>query len=197
MSAGKRISILSKDEYDYFYAIPELTNNDRLVLFELSEEEQSEIIKLPNEAVKINYILQLGYFRAKTYFFSFTFQQVRKDVWFIINKFFPGSSFPKKQISKHYHYTNQKKLLKFFKFKLITAKDYPKLNQKAKKVARRHVYPRFIFDELLNFCLQSNFVKPAYSKMQAIVSEALQKERERVIRRMSSHSKINFDSQML
>ena len=129
MSTGKRVSILSKDEYDYLYSIPELTNTDRIVLFELTEEDQNEIIKLPNEAVKINYILQLGYFRAKTYFFNFTFQQVRQDVWFIIKKFFPGASFPKKQISKHYHYANQKRLLKVFRFKLITVKDQNKFKR--------------------------------------------------------------------
>jgi len=194
MSVGIRISLLSRDEYEYLYSIPELTNDDRLVLFDLSEEDHKEIKRLPGEAVKINYILQLGYFRAKTYFFNFTFQQVRQDVWFIINNYFPKTPFPKKQISKHYYYDNQKRLLKHFEFKLITSKDNSKLQQQAKELAKRHVYPRFVFDELLNFCFQSRLVKPAYSTMQSIVSEGLQKERDRTLNKLSLH--LNKDGRL-
>ena len=59
MSAGKRISILSKDEEKYLYEIPDLTNDERMVLFDLSDEDLKEISKLPDEPVRINYILQL------------------------------------------------------------------------------------------------------------------------------------------
>ena len=95
MSGGKRITLISKDEYEYWYGIPELTNNDRVVLFDLSEADHKEMNNLSTDAVKIDYILQLGYFRAKKHFFNFTFQQVRQDVWFIINNYFPNVPFPK------------------------------------------------------------------------------------------------------
>lgn len=83
MLAGKRITLLSKEEIEYFYDIPELTNNDRMALFDLSETDHKEINKLPTEAVKIDYILQFGYFRATNFLFNFTFHQVDQDVWFI------------------------------------------------------------------------------------------------------------------
>jgi len=185
MSAGKRITILSEDEQDHLYGIPKLTDPDRRVLFELSESDHEEINKLPTDSVKIDYILQLGYFRAKTYFFNFTFYQVREDVWFIINRYFTNVLFPKKQISKHHHYNNQKKLLKRFKLEPFTAKNKIKLQQQAKNLAKRHVYPRFIFDELLNCCLQWNLIRPGYSTMQLIVSNALQSERNRLLNKLS------------
>lgn len=68
MSAGKRITILSKDEVEYLYGIPKLTDSDRMVLFDLEETDHHAIRNLPNDAVKIDYIIQLGYFRAKKYF---------------------------------------------------------------------------------------------------------------------------------
>ncbi|MCP3942531.1 MAG: DUF4158 domain-containing protein [Desulfobacteraceae bacterium] len=148
MSAGKRVTILSKDEQDHLYGIPKLTYADRCVLFDLSKADHKELENLFPEAVKIDYILQLGYFRAKTYFFNFTFHQVREDVWFIINRYFPNVPFPKKQISKHHHYNNQKRLLKHFKLKTFTARNQTKLQRQAKTLAKRHVYPRFIFDGL-------------------------------------------------
>jgi len=187
MLGGKRITILSKDEYEFLYGIPELTNKDRIVLFDLSEADRKEINKLSTAAAKINYILQLGYFRATNFLFNFTFQQVRQDVWFVINNYFPDVPFPKKQISKHYHYDNQKRLLKRFEFKPFTSKEHVKIQRQAIKLAQRHVYPRFIFDELLGFCRQCNLIRPAYSTMQAIVAIALQKERDRVLNKMSSY----------
>ena len=185
MPGGKRITLLSKDEYDYLYGIPELTNKDRIVLFDLSEADHIEINKLSSEAVQIDYILQLGYFRAKNYFFNFTFQKVRQDVWFVINNYFPNVPFPKKQVLKKYHYDNQKRLLKRFQLQAFTSKAHVILHRQAKKLAKRHVYPRFVFDELLGFCRQSNLIRPAYSTMQSIVSVALQKERDRVLNKMS------------
>jgi hypothetical protein len=56
------LMVLSKDEHDYFYCLPKLSNNDRLALFELSESDHEEINSLPTKAAKIDYILQLGYF---------------------------------------------------------------------------------------------------------------------------------------
>jgi hypothetical protein len=144
---GKRITILSKDEYGYLYDIPELTHKDRVVLFDLSEADHEEINKLPTDPAKIDYILQLGYFRAKQYFFNFTFQQVRQDVWFIINNYFPDAAFPKKQISKRSHYENQKRLLKQFEFRTVTHNEIIQIQRHATKLAGRHVHPRFMLDK--------------------------------------------------
>ena len=185
MSSGKRITILSQDEHDYLYGIPELTNKDRVVIFDLSQEDHEAINQLSSDAVKIDYILQLGYLRAKQFLFNFTFQQVRQDVWFIINNYFPDVAFPKKKVSKHYHYDNQKRLLKRFNYQPFTSKKNSPLQQQAIILARRHVHPRFVFDELLGYCQQCNLIKPGYSTMQDIVSVALQTERDRVLNRMS------------
>ena len=101
---------------------------------------------------------------------------------FIINNYFPKVPFPKKQINRNHHYDNQKIILKHLKFKPYSTKVRIRLEQHAKKLAKRHVYPRFIFDELLSYCQQLNMVRPAYSRMQTIVSNALKHERNRVTR---------------
>ena len=86
MPSGSRIKILSPDEIDLLYGIPKLDNEDRKVLFDLAETDRHFLTTLSKHDEKINYILQLGFFRAKNCFFNFTFQQVRDDVWFIINQ---------------------------------------------------------------------------------------------------------------
>ena len=185
MADGKRIKILSKDEEKYLYDIPNLTNDERMVLFDLSEADYKEIRNLPDDAARIDYVLQLGYFRATNYLFKFSFQKVSKDVWFIINNFFPKVPFPKKRINKNHHYDNQKRILKRLKFTPNSAKVRARLEQDAKKLAKRHMHPRFIFDELLSYCQQMSLVRPAYSRMQSIVSNALKHERNRVTRNIN------------
>jgi hypothetical protein len=60
MSGGKRITILSGEEEKYLYNIPDVTNDERMVLFDITDADRKQIDKLPDEAVKIDYILQLG-----------------------------------------------------------------------------------------------------------------------------------------
>ena len=67
MSNQKRIKILNDDEINHLYGIPRFDNHDRNVIFELTDEDRYELNTLPNNVVKINYILQLGYFRANSY----------------------------------------------------------------------------------------------------------------------------------
>ncbi len=85
----------------------------------------------------------------------------------------PDAPFPQKQVSKHYHYDNQKKILARFQFKPFTSKEHAELKRYAKKPAKRHIYPRFIFDELISFCHQCNHIRPAYSTMQSICPFAI------------------------
>ncbi|WP_420800706.1 hypothetical protein [Photorhabdus temperata] len=56
----------------------------------------------------MNYILQLGYYKATNYFFQFSFQKRKSDVIFILKRYFHDKTFPKKQIARKYHYNNRR-----------------------------------------------------------------------------------------
>jgi len=49
---------------------------DRNYVFELDEYDNNHLSTLNSIGSKINYILQLGYFRVSQYFFTFTFYEV-------------------------------------------------------------------------------------------------------------------------
>ncbi|MBN2689471.1 MAG: Tn3 family transposase, partial [Gammaproteobacteria bacterium] len=186
MSSGSRIKILSDGDLEDLYGLPVLNDEERKVLFEIEEADHTILDKISTIPAKINYLLQKGYFYAKQYFFNFTFQQIRNDTWFIINNYFPDEPFPKKQLSKHFHYANQKRILQQYNFRQITAKTQVKLQCYAKDLTKRHIYPKFIFDELLAFCQRNNLVRPGYSTMQTIVSMALADERNRLLNKVST-----------
>lgn len=103
-----RLTILTQDEINALYAIPTLDDEERSFLFSLDVEDRAIIDTLENDtARKVDYILQLGYYRAIGYFFLFSFQKVKADVDFIMQLYFPGEPFPKKQVSKNHHYRNR------------------------------------------------------------------------------------------
>jgi hypothetical protein len=80
-----RLKILSADEFDNLYTLPKLDKQDRDFLFELDEADHSYLNSLVDLSSKIDYILQVEYFRLSQYFFSFTLRGVRQDVWYIID----------------------------------------------------------------------------------------------------------------
>lgn len=54
------------------------------------------------------------------------------------------------------------------------------LNKESKKIVRRQVLPKLILQELLDYCLNENLLRPSYSKMQDIASYAIRQEKQRL-----------------
>ncbi|WP_150466111.1 Tn3 family transposase [Francisella sp. SYW-2] len=175
-----RLKILSADDFDNLYTIPKIEKQDREFLFELDEYDNEYLNTLTDLSSKIDYILQMEYFRISQYFFNFTIHGVRQDSWHIIETYYPGSKFPKKATSKHYVYQNRKVILKKYEMFSYNSSFRKKLETYAKDLARQHIVPKYIFDSLLDFCHQNRFVRPSYSVLQEIISEALNNEKNRL-----------------
>lgn len=175
-----RLSILSNDEINALYAIPTLTGEEKYWLFELDNDDRAYLEKLDTIEQQINYILQLGYYQAVSYFFQFSFQQVKEDVEFIQKQYYPDQPFPKKRLSKHLHYLNRHQICQKFGLMDANNKFLQQLIQEAKRLAKIHVMPKYILINLLSFCQQKQTIKPAYSKLQDVVSGALKSEQKRL-----------------
>jgi len=152
-----RLSILTNDEINALYAIPTLDDEERSFLFSLDVEDQLILDTLEKDtARKVDYILQLGYYRAIGYFFLFSFQKVKADVDFIMQLYFSGESLPKKQVSKNHHYHNRCAVMNRFELKDADASFQSQLLKEAKAFAKRHTLSRFVLEELLSYCQLQN-----------------------------------------
>ena len=107
-----RLKILSSDDFNKLYKLPSLGDNDRPFVFELDEEDKAYLGSFNDVPKKIDYILQVNFFRITQFFYKFTFQGIRQDTWYVIKTFFPTEKFPKKQVSKRYNYDNRNAILK-------------------------------------------------------------------------------------
>ena len=185
MTNSKRLTILTSEEITHLYGIPSFNDNERADFFYLESVERKIVDELASAAVRINFILQLGYFKARGYFFDFTFLEVRHDAWYIINRYFPETKFPKKQLSNYQHYTNKKRILALYNYAQAKSKDHLQLYDHAISLTKLHVSPLFIFEGLLKFCHEKRLVKPGYTTIQTLISKALQEEQQKLVNKIS------------
>ena len=175
-----RLKILSNDDFNKLYKLPVLDDNDRPFVFELDDEDKEYLASFDDIPKKINYILQVGFFRITQYFYKFTFQGIRQDTWYVIKTFFPSEKFPKKQVSKRYHYDNRNAILKKYSMSMYSSQNKIKTARYAKELMKQHAIPKYVFDSLLEYFQQHKIIRPSYTALQKIVSEALNNEKTRL-----------------
>tara|TARA_R110002167_G_scaffold214705_1_gene419482 strand:+ start:1380 stop:3755 length:2376 start_codon:yes stop_codon:yes gene_type:complete len=180
VAISNSLTILTDDEINHLYGIPKIDPDDRQLVFEVTKEDEAYLNELSNISDKINYLLQVGYFRAAKKFYKFRFEDVRDDVWFIINKNFPKIVFPKKNTARNKHYAAQNLILKTHGYKRYDSVFALELSRQAKRLSKRDLNSKFIFDELLGFCEQHKVIRPKYSTLQSLVSSAVLREENRL-----------------
>jgi len=83
-----RIKILEDHDIDELYGLPRFYPDDRTYYFSLTQEERDISNSYRTLENRVLFILQLGYFKAKTMFFSFEFNEVQDDVRHILQQHF-------------------------------------------------------------------------------------------------------------
>ena len=68
----KRLHILDDEEIEALYGRPCFTVDDRTHVFTLTQPEKDLLASFPHIPIQLYFILQLGYFKAKQMFFTFT-----------------------------------------------------------------------------------------------------------------------------
>ena len=175
-----RLKILSNDDLGKLYVIPDLNDEEREFIFELDEVDKDYLNTVSSIPIKINYILHLGYFRISRYFFAFTFQRVKKDVKFILRKYLPESQFPMNSISNRQYYANRDAILNKYEMSLYSKRFESTLMAHLAFLAKQHSIPKYLFDSCLDFCNKNNIIRPSYTILQELISNALADEKNRI-----------------
>lgn len=149
-------------------------------MFELDEEDKAYLGSFNDVPKKIDYILQVNFFRITQFFYKFTFQGIRQDTWYVIKTFFPTEKFPKKQVSKRYNYDNRNAILKKYNMSIYSSQNKAKAARYAKELTKQHAATKYVFDSLLEYFHQHKIVRPSYTTLQEMVSEALNDEKTRL-----------------
>jgi hypothetical protein len=81
-----RLKILEDQEIKELYARPQFNHEERVNFFSLSSEERALADGHYNLVNRVLFILQAGYFKARTLFFFFDFDDVQADVRHVLEQ---------------------------------------------------------------------------------------------------------------
>ena len=114
-----RITILEDQEIDELYGRPQFNQDERLHFFSLSPEERALADAHHNLANSVLFILQLGYFKARTMFFVFEFEDVREDARHVLQQHYPRAGAAELSAStlKQTRHTQQRKILGLYGYR--------------------------------------------------------------------------------
>ena len=195
----KRLKILDKNEIEELYGFPHFSSEDREKYFSLEPFEKNELKKLRSVPSKVNFILDLGYFKAKKMFFTINHKEAEEDIKYILQTFFPqADDFQNLKISNPTRLTQQAQILHLLDYRDCTVEIRKILEEKALNLVSIHTKPVYVFKELLHYLEKHRIVVPVYSFMQDIVGQAITAERERlesaVIKNISMKDQQNMNN---
>jgi TnpA family transposase len=187
MKKDRRIRILPTNEIDDLFARPVFNDEERLIFFELNQAEQSLLVSKRSLASKIDLILQLGYFKSKHQFFSFSLEDVKEDTRYILNRYFTDKSIRKSAVGREARRLNQCLICKHYEYTLFNATAHiPVLLKKSLELFRTSSDPLFLFRGLYDFLKSTKITIPGYTTFQEhIISVAIRAENERLYRGLS------------
>jgi TnpA family transposase len=177
-----RNKIQEDHEIDELYGLPRFDLDEQAYYFALTQEERdlANTHRVPEN--RVLFILQAGYFKAKTMFFSFEFSEVQDDIRQILRQHFPLSAEinmaePVLRQTKH---AQQQKFLALYGHRACNAAERADLMEKARHVVKISAKPIYLFQALIHYLETQRIVVPGYSFLQDVVSQTLAAERERI-----------------
>ena len=177
---NRNLTILSEAEKFVLYGFPDFDDDQRMEYLIFSEQELALCLSRPTLHAQVHCALQIGYFKAKHSFFQFSWEESQEDRAFILTRYFNNERITSKVITRHEYYAQCQSILYLFGYKSWSNKFSLSLSQKAASIAKRDVSPSFLVSELISYFAEQKIVRPGYTTLQTLISEALSSERKRL-----------------
>ena len=179
--SSKRLTVLSEAERTALYGLPDFDGFQRADFFAFTDAERALAERRKGPAEHLHCLLQIGYFKAKNAFFNLSAEAVPpEDVAFLVERYLPGSTVTLQPLTEYEQYAQRGEISKLFGYRLWSGTDRPSLVEAAALLARRDVTPTFVLIEVLAFLKARKIVRPGYTTLQTIITNALTAERRRL-----------------
>jgi TnpA family transposase len=184
----RRLRILGDDEIDALYGRPRFTPDERVHYFALSPPEKEALQALRAVKSQAYFVLQLGYFKARSLFFTFDLHEVHEDLYSILEHYFPQHAMTDfSPIDKGTRLKQQHVILALCQYRSCDRAQRQHLAAKARQAARVCAKPIYVFRELMHYLAEQRLVLPGYSFMQDTVGKALTYEQHRLTTLVHQH----------
>jgi Domain of unknown function (DUF4158) len=149
--------------------------------FELSPRELETVNAVHTFSVSAHLILQIGYFKARRQFFTYTREVVLNDPEYIHQRYFPKRELAEiRALSKPTRLEQQQIILTLFGYSFCSMAEKEALEQKAQRIAMLSTQPVFILREALQYLSQQRIVVPGYSYLQDMAGRVVSGEHRRI-----------------
>ena len=192
----REVTLLSKREISDIYDVPEFNALEKELYFKLSVSEKEMLDSLYKPTLKIFFILQLGYFKAKHRFFQIKTSESRSDIDYIVSQYFSGTDKLLGSINRERIHNQKRMILEHFKYRECLEGVEDELKEQYLSIMRRSPKPRNVIRELITYCDAQKILLPSYRKLQDLYTETFRKELRRIsnlIEKFPSEISIQLD----
>ena len=191
MNNIKRLYLLSDAEIEDLYARPEFNADERKIYFSLNPVEQEALAEYSNTKTRVFFILQLGYFKAKTQFFNFTLEEVQEDVNYILSQLFNNNSvILSGRISRDYIGLQKLAIIQLFDYRDWSEEQKPIIESHLGELIKYYPQSHDAFCQLLVYFENKKIVIPSYRTLQDMFTKAFSDEATRLKQLLSLLPKV-------
>jgi TnpA family transposase len=183
MTNLKRIYLLPEAEIADLYARPVFNQNEQQLYFELTQVELDTLGQFGTIKTKVHFILQLAYFKAKNQFFTFTFDDVRADVNYVLATFFKKTDVVFQGNITRQRINQQKQIiLNLFDYQAWSVEQATQVEAHISELLRYYPKSHDAFRQLLVYLDNQKIVIPTYRSLQDMFTQSFVNEHDRLDR---------------
>ena len=181
MPKSRRLKILNEPEVSDLYGTPTLSIEQKRFYFNLNDHELSAISSIRERKYPCVAIALLGYFKVKPILLKPNHSDLREDLVFIAQEYFPIIKLPRFKLNRVQRNRIYSKILPLLNYNEWSTKDYSDdLASHLSKSARHWIEPRYLFDSAVEYLSVHRIAIPAYSILQNLISSIIQLERNKI-----------------
>lgn len=176
----KRIELLSPAEVEDLYERPLFNDEERLLYFTLNDSETSAAVTYANARTRLYFILQIGYFKAKQQFYSFSLDEAVEDAEFVNKIYLNEKSAITGKITREYLKNQKDALLKLYDYRLFSGGIEEEIVSHLCDLIKIYPKPHNALRQLIVYFEKCNIVVPSYRTLQDLFTKAYRIERNRL-----------------
>ena len=176
----KRIRLLSDDEINELYSLPDFNMQERELYFTLTCNELKLVDSSSDNTTWFYFVLQFGYFKAKQNFFTFSLDDVKKDVEYVLKTYNIEILLDEKtKISRTTLAKQRNQIAQHFGYTLWTTDHKKYILEHLLKILKAYPKKQNALRQLLEHFESLNLTIPSYRVLQDIFTEAYKAEEAR------------------
>lgn len=185
MSMKNRLQLLTDAEIEDLYARPEFNAGERELYFSLSNEELTALNQYSTTKTRAAFILQLAYFKAKHQFFTFTLDEVRADVDYVLERYYKiKNAVLPSNITRQSLNQQKNVILNLFGYQNWSPRQADLVEAHLCELLRYYPKGHDTFRQLLVYFDNQKILLPTYRSLQDLFTSAFSKENERISKLM-------------